>query len=230
MPGRSPSQMLYKLDRWTTRALSRSVNHRQIVKNSVWLKPIGNLSFTFKPVATKSLTLGRGYQSQSIFGPSRQIRPAVTYPMNHPALSRGVGQCSNGATSKPVIPDTGEVLFVNKSGGCPEVPGEELFYAVDAQGRSQTFARGGLQLSGLVVYFFVNTFGETYFGLQLGHDNDNYTATYAVVDVVLSGNARSGSQYSRLHGGSRTDSAETMAFPTQTQKWANACEVDKRPR
>ena len=64
---------------------------------------------------------------------------------------------------------------------------------MDAQGRSQTFARGGLQLSGLVVYFFVNTIGETYFGLQLGHDNDNYTATYAVVDVVLSGSARSGS-------------------------------------
>jgi hypothetical protein len=194
----APPKMLYKLDSVDNpRVVTLCESACQIVKNSVSgsNRAQGNLSFTFKPVAKlKSLTFsGRGYQSQSIFGPPRQIRPAVTYPMNHPALSRGVGQCSNGATSKPVIPDTGEVLFVNKSGGCPEVPGEELFYAVDAQGRSQTFARGGLQLSGLVVYFFVNTKGETYFGLQLGHDNDNYTATYAVVDVVLSGNARSGS-------------------------------------
>merc|ERR1711907_785068 len=124
-------------------------------------------------------------------GPSVQVRPALTYPVNHPALSRGVEECSNGATSKPVIPETGEVLFVNKSGGCPVVPGEQLFYALDLHGRSQTFARASTHTNGITMYFFVNTAGETYFGIQLGHPADGYAASYAVLDVVLSGNALS---------------------------------------
>ena len=191
-----PPGMFYKLDSVDDpRVVTLCDSACELVKNSVGgtNQAQGNLSFTFKPVSKiKSLTVsGRGLQSEALFGAPRTMRPAHTYPVHHPVLFRGAEECSNGASARPTIPETGEILFVNKSGGCPQVPGSDLFFAVDPRtGRSQTFASSPAA-DGITMYFFVNTAGKTYFGLQIGHAANNFTAGYAVVDVILSGSAKS---------------------------------------
>ena len=54
------------------------------------------------------------------------------------------------------------------------------------QGRSKTFLTG----AGLMIFFIVNSIGETFLGIELGHKEDGSTASaagYAVLDIVLSG-------------------------------------------
>ena len=225
----------------------------------------GNLSFVFKPVAKlKSLTVsGRGKQGEALFGPPLQIRPALTFPVDHPALPARRAQCGGtGPSRKPTVPERGEGLFA-PGGACPEVSGVDLFYAqsetilvpnpnFDAAvpqnerghpghmpslsfTRSLMFASNctdvwvhepnpnynasiskatlplserqpeerapllssmrstcanNAHTSGLAMYFFVNVAGETYFGLQIGHADDNFAASSTTVDVMLSGEAK----------------------------------------
>jgi hypothetical protein len=152
----------------------------------------GNLSFTFKPFAKlASVTVsGRGQSAAGLFGPTRKLRPALTFPAQHPALSP-TRECAL-SSSRPTIPKTGQAIFVEDS--CPQRTGVELFYALDPNsGRSRTFAPGS-GASGITMFFFVNTMGETYFGIQIGHYTDaadeGLNGDYGVVDVILSGEAK----------------------------------------
>ena len=151
----------------------------------------GNASFAFHPVAKlRSMTVGgRGSVAATSFGTPRTLHPAHAYPEGHPATTR---QDCGGAPSRPTIPETGPGLFSSggTGGTCPATAGTSIFYALDpATGRSKTFASG----AGLMIFFLVNSVGESYLGIQIGHYPDGSDGTgivaagYGVIDIILSG-------------------------------------------
>ena len=149
-----------------------------------------NLTFVFKP-ARKLASLGgggRGIAASSSLGTIVTVRPALTFPVHHPALSRII---CNSASTLATIPKFGEAIFSGLS--CPRVTGVDIFYALDpSTGRAHTFSQN-FSTSKVLIFFFVNSLGETYIGLQMGHHGSmgNQTRSeYAVFDIVLSGKAR----------------------------------------
>jgi hypothetical protein len=147
----------------------------------------GDVSFSFKPVAKlKSITVGgRNFgNAANLFGPPKQFHPAHSFPTGHPYTSRT--DCG-GTPQRPTVPVTGPSLF-SSGGSCTVATGAELFYALDpSTGRSRTFLTG----AGLMIFFFVNSMGESFLGVQVGHKETISGAPpksgYAVLDLVLSG-------------------------------------------
>ena len=44
--------------------------------------------------------------------------------------------------------------------------------------------------SGVTMFFFVNEIGESFFGIQIGHEADQFAPSSMTVDVILSGEAK----------------------------------------
>ena len=126
---------------------------------------------------------GRGSTAAASFGQVRTLHPAHAFPTGHPAVART--DCG-GAPSRPTIPEIGPALF--STGTCPPSSGVQMFYALDpSTGRSRTFQTG----AGLMIFFLVNSVGESYLGVQIGHYASSTAAAppsgYASIDVILSG-------------------------------------------
>ena len=126
---------------------------------------------------------GRGSTAAASFGQVRTLHPAHAFPTGHPAVART--DCG-GAPSRPTIPEIGPALF--STGTCPPSSGVQMFYALDpTTGRSRTFQTG----AGLMIFFLVNSVGESYLGVQIGHYASSTAAAppsgYASIDVILSG-------------------------------------------
>jgi fibro-slime domain-containing protein len=163
-------------------------------------RPKGTISFVFEPVVKLAAlkVSGRGKRATKLFGPPRKLRPALTFPAKHPAL-QSLEVCSDPSRGKirPIIPEYGVA-----GEDCNRIPGVDLFYD---QHRKQTtkgvahphtsatpFARD--VSDGISMFFFANALGETYFGMQIADEHaglDDATGDYALVEVMLSGEALS---------------------------------------
>eukprot|EP00946_MAST-07B_sp_MAST-7B-sp1_P003080 g3080.t1 len=128
--------------------------------------------------------------------------------------------------------------------GCVKVQGADLFYAGRSQSMLARERSNATESEGISAFFFVNTEGETYFGLTLhknvralrqtrvpegnwnisssATNNDSSSATeednrpvYAIVDVILSGSARL-SQTSWLVQDTAPDVAQDWSSPSKT--------------
>jgi hypothetical protein len=180
------TELLYKVDDTSDPTRADFCRQTCNVLRAVSGTEGGDVSFVFKPVAKlKSITVsGRGdSEVAKSFGPPQQFHPAHSFPTGHPYTSRT--DCG-GAPTRPTVPETGPGLF--SSGTCPVASGAELFYALDPNtGRSKTFLTG----AGVMIFFFVNSKGESYLGVQVGHKekagDSNLASGYVVLDVVLSG-------------------------------------------
>ena len=192
------------------------------------MRPEGNFILSFKPIAKMGSVRvsGRGERASSLFGPPLTLLPAFTFPKHDPGLSLLAACIKKSEVFRPLIPRSGEALVPGDVGrvqgegsGCVKVQGADLFYAGRSQSMLARERSNATESEGISAFFFVNTEGETYFGLTLhknvralrqtrvpegnwnisssATNNDSSSATeednrpvYAIVDVILSGSAR----------------------------------------
>lgn len=140
------------------------------------------------------LVRGRNEFAAHHFGVPREIRPALTFPVHHPAIQE-LKKCRQGNNESPIdltIPKYGTVPDLK--GSCSETTGINLFYARDPNSeRSQLLPEDGL--GGVSIFFFVNKKDEAYMGIQIGYSGNSTNIvnehTYAIIDIILSGDALS---------------------------------------
>ena len=160
--------------------------------------PIGTFTLIFKPSRRRldhMLVRGRNEFAAHHFGVPRKIRPALTFPVHHPAIQE-LKKCRQGNNKSPIdltIPKYGTVPDLK--GSCSETNGIDLFYARDPNSeRSQVLPEDGL--GGVSIFFFVNEQDEAYMGIQIGNSENSTNIadehTYAIIDIILSGDALSG--------------------------------------